>query len=50
MEQEHGEMKKSTITVCGVEFSADQVKSAVVTIDGRDIIISEKQLNTKLGF
>lgn len=39
------------ITVSGVTFSAEQVKSAVVTIDGRDIFIGEKTDNTpKIGF
>lgn len=39
------------ITVSGVTFTAEQVKSAVVTIDGRDIFIGEKADNTpKFGF
>lgn len=39
------------ITVSGVTFSAEQVKSAVVTIDGRDIFIGEKTDNApKIGF
>jgi len=39
------------ITVSGVSFSAEQVKSAVVTIDGRDIFIGEKQVDSpKIGF
>lgn len=39
------------ITVSGVTFTAEQVKSAVVTIDGRDIFIGEKTDNTpKVGF
>ena len=34
--------RKRTITVSGVRFSADQIKSAVVHIDGRDIQINEQ--------
>lgn len=34
--------KPPQITVSGVTFSAEQVKSAVVTIDGRDVFIGEK--------
>ena len=39
------------ITVAGVTFSANQVKSAVVTIEGRDIRIEEKEKDErKAGF
>lgn len=39
------------ITVSGVTFTAEQVKSAVVTIDGRDIFIGEKDDKApKIGF
>lgn len=41
---------KKTITVSGVTFTADQVKSAVVKIDGREISIGEKEEDKKLGF
>jgi len=39
-----------TITVAGVTFTADQVKSCVVTVDGREITISEKREAQKMGF
>ncbi len=40
-----------TITVSGVTFSASQVKSATVTINNRDIHISEtKEKKKKIGF
>lgn len=32
-----------TITVSGVTFSADQVKSATVEIDGREVYIGEQK-------
>lgn len=39
------------ITVSGVTFSADQVKSATVEIDGREVYIGEKEdPPKKLGF
>jgi hypothetical protein len=39
------------ITVCGVTFSAAEVVSAVVKIDGRKIEIKEKdEEEKKLGF
>lgn len=47
------EEPQETITVSGVTFSADQVKKAVVTIDGRDIHIGQKKDTDKthtLGF
>lgn len=34
--------KKETITVCGVTFSADQVKSVIIVKDNRQIIISDE--------
>jgi len=37
------EKKGKTITVSGVTFSADQVKSVTLAIDGRDIYIGEKE-------
>ena len=43
--------QKPTITVSGVTFTADQVKSAVVTIDSRDIHIGEVNEEKKsIGF
>lgn len=43
--------QKPAITVSGVTFTADQVKSAVVTIDGRDIHIGEaKEEKKPIGF
>lgn len=45
------EQTNPQITVSGVTFSAEQVKSAVVTIDGRDVFIGEKAADTpKIGF
>ena len=39
------------ITVAGITFSAEMVKSAVVVIDGRDIFIGEKEeAAKKVGF
>ena len=35
--------KQDTITVSGVTFSADQVKTATVKIDGRVITIGEQE-------
>ena len=35
-------VQSAAITVAGVTFTASQVKSAVVTIEGRDIHIGEK--------
>jgi hypothetical protein len=43
--------QKPAITVAGVTFTADQVKSAVLTIDGRDIHIGEVKEEAKsIGF
>lgn len=43
--------KPPQITVSGVTFAAEQVKSAVIVIDGRDIYIGEKVDDTpKFGF
>ena len=40
-----------TITVSNITFSADQVKSAVLEIDGREIRIEEKKTDDKqIGF
>ena len=44
------EEEKQKITVSGVTFSADQVKSAIITVDGRDIKIEEKKTDSKIGF
>ena len=42
---------ESKITVAGVTFGARDVKSAVLTIDGRDIQIGEKTPDEKkIGF
>lgn len=43
---------KPTITVGGVSFSADQVKSAVLEIDNREVYIGEKEEeeNRPVGF
>lgn len=43
--------EKETITVSGVTFSADQVKSATVKIGGREVYIGEEEDEPKkLGF
>ena len=42
--------KEDAITVSGVTFTAEQVKSAVVTIDKRDIVISEVDKSRLAGF
>lgn len=40
-----------SITVSGVTFTAEQVKSAVILIDGREIYIGERESNVpKIGF
>lgn len=39
-----------TITVAGVTFNADQVKSAVLEIDGREIRIEERDEGRQMGF
>lgn len=49
-EQSSGDESEPTITVSGVTFSASQVKSAVVTIDGRDIHIGEIAKDKTIGF
>lgn len=43
--------KRESITVSGIKFTAKQVKSAVVTIDGRDVEIREPENKiTRVGF
>lgn len=42
--------KDSTITVSGVTFTGKQVKSAVVTIGGRDVTIGERDESGPMGF
>lgn len=51
MGEDQGKEPK-TITVSGVTFSADQVKSAVVTIGDRDVHIGEKveDSSRQMGF
>lgn len=39
-----------TITVAGVTFSASQVKSATVRIDGREVYIGERDDSKPIGF
>lgn len=47
----NGNSKSPAITVAGITFTADQVKSATVTIDGRDIYIGERETPPKpIGF
>lgn len=41
---------RSSITVSGVRFTADEVVSAVVKKDGREIHITAKQPDTRMGF
>ena len=41
--------KKETITVAGITFSSEDVKSAVIMKDGREIVIGEKE-DTRFGF
>lgn len=41
---------KNEITVSGVTFAADQVKSATVVIEGREVYISEKSSDKQIGF
>lgn len=41
---------KPKITVAGVSFSADQVKSAVLEIEGREVLIKAKEENKTIGF
>lgn len=43
-------VKEETITVAGVTFSAEQVVSAKVKIDDREIVIGEKKEEKKAGF
>ena len=40
----------ATITVGGVTFGADQVKSVCVVIDGREVQIGEKASDDRIGF
>lgn len=40
-----------SITVCGITFTAEQVKSATLEIDGREVDIGEKCPDvTRIGF
>ena len=41
---------ESTLTVSGVTFTARQVVSAVVKIDGREIYIQKKEEEKPVGF
>lgn len=44
-------MAKETITVCGVTFSADQVKSVTLRISGREIYIGDPDEDKRIrGF
>lgn len=48
---DENEKDKKTITVSGVTFSAKQVKSATVEIDGREVHIGEqKEDEAKMGY
>ena len=43
--------KKETITVSNITFSADQVESVVIKVDGRTIEIGAKESEgSKIGF
>ena len=42
--------KNKTITVSGVTFNADQIKTVTVKIDGREISITEKDKNKSIEF
>ena len=35
--------EKETITVCGVTFSADEVKSVIIVKDNRQIVIGDRE-------
>ena len=50
MAKEPKKKPKPTITVGGVTFDADQVKSATVKIGDRVIAIGDKEDNQKIGF
>ena len=41
--------EKETITVSGITFTADQVKSVIIVIDKREITVGEKDENV-FGF
>jgi len=43
-------MKEETITVSGVTFNKDQVKTAIVIIEKREIYIGEKHKDRPVGF
>lgn len=43
-------MSEPKITISGLTFSADQVKNAVITIDGKDITIHNKKEESEVGF
>jgi hypothetical protein len=42
--------ENKSITVSGVTFTAEQVKSAVIKIDDREIVIKEEKKEKKIGF
>lgn len=45
------ENREKTITVAGVTFSAKDVKSAIVEVDGREIHIGERKVEPgRIGF
>lgn len=45
------ESKEQAITVAGITFTAEQVKSAVITVQGRDVHIGEPETKKqKTGF
>lgn len=45
------EMPDKTITVGGVSFSADQVESVTIRVDGRQIVIGAKKAHkVQAGF
>lgn len=48
MKEKH-DTPMNTITVAGITFNADQVKSAILIIDEREIVIGEKQPKEKDG-
>jgi hypothetical protein len=37
-------------TVAGVTFTAEQVKSVVLNIDGREVSIGEQEQQSRIGF
>ena len=42
--------KAKAMTVAGVTFTADQVVSAVVKIDGREVYIQKREDDKRIGF